>query len=161
MLCGKQCTWLFTQLLLIALLPFLIARWPVGLPISVLEAWCLIINVFASWPSRSCDFVFVRPFQIKIYLSLLPVLVPCGERTKPHRSSPYYWASVWQNLQSDMGAQQRHQPGHPPSLIRVFAVYMKKAWVLPTERTVNTLIRLGGYWLDWAFSYLSADKVLC
>ena len=37
------------------------------------------------------------------------------------------------------------QPGHPPSLVRVFAVHMKKAWVqLPIERTVKTLIRLGG-----------------
>ena len=35
------------------------------------------------------------------------------------------------------------QPGHPPSLIRVFAVRRKKAWVIsyPTERTAKTLIR--------------------
>ena len=34
------------------------------------------------------------------------------------------------------------QPGHPHSLIRVFAVRMKKAWDL--ERRAKTLIRLGG-----------------
>ena len=34
------------------------------------------------------------------------------------------------------------QPGYPPSLIRVFAVRMKKYWVL--KRTANTLIRQGG-----------------
>ena len=33
------------------------------------------------------------------------------------------------------------QPGHPPSLIRVFAVRMKKAWVL--SFSLRTLIRLG------------------
>ena len=33
------------------------------------------------------------------------------------------------------------EPGHPPCLIRVFAVRMKK---LPIERLANTLIRLGG-----------------
>ena len=42
--------------------------------------------------------------------------------------------------------QDSDQPGHPTSLLRVFAVHMKKAWVLsyPTESTVKTLIRLGG-----------------
>ena len=36
-------------------------------------------------------------------------------------------------------------PGHPPSLIRIFAVRLKKPGgpLLPTERTAKTLIRLG------------------
>ena len=37
------------------------------------------------------------------------------------------------------------QPGHPPSLIRVFAVCMKKAWVL--SYPMSTQQRL---WSDWA-----------
>ena len=37
------------------------------------------------------------------------------------------------------------QPGHPPSLIRVFAVRMKKAWVL--SYPLSTQQRL---WSDWA-----------
>ena len=37
------------------------------------------------------------------------------------------------------------QPGHPPSLIRVFAVRMKKAWVLSYP-----LSTLGRLWSDWA-----------
>ena len=37
------------------------------------------------------------------------------------------------------------QPGHPPSLIRVFAVRMKKAWVL--SYPLSAWRRL---WLDWA-----------
>ena len=42
-------------------------------------------------------------------------------------------------------SEDSDQPGHSPSLIRVFAVRMKKAWVLsPIERTAKTLIRLGG-----------------
>ena len=41
------------------------------------------------------------------------------------------WASTWQNQQSDCApSEDSDQPGHPPSLIRVFAVRMKKAWVL-------------------------------
>ena len=42
-------------------------------------------------------------------------------------------------------AQRRtDQPGHPPSLIRVFAVCMKKAWVLSYQ-----LIAQRRLWSDW------------
>ena len=37
------------------------------------------------------------------------------------------------------------QPGHPPSLIRVFAVRMKKAWVLSYPLSVKRRL-----WSDWA-----------
>ena len=42
-------------------------------------------------------------------------------------------------------SEDSDQPGHPPSLIRVFAVGMKKAWVL--SYTLSALRRL---WPDWA-----------
>ena len=42
-------------------------------------------------------------------------------------------------------SEDSDQPGHPPSLIRVFAVRMKKAWVLSYSLSAQqTLIRLGG-----------------
>ena len=50
--------------------------------------------------------------------------------------SPIYgldskWAATCQNQQSDRApSADSDQPWHPPSLIRVFAVRMKKAWVL-------------------------------
>ena len=54
------------------------------------------------------------------------------------------WASAWQNQQNGCApSKDSGQPGHPPSLIRVFAVCMKKAW-LPSECTAKTLIGLGG-----------------
>ena len=41
------------------------------------------------------------------------------------------WAATWQNQQSDFApSEDSDQPWHPPSLIRVFAVRMKKALVL-------------------------------
>ena len=41
------------------------------------------------------------------------------------------WTATWQNQQSGCApSEDSDQPGHPPSLIRVFAVRMKKAWVL-------------------------------
>ena len=48
------------------------------------------------------------------------------------------------------------QPGHPPSLIRVFAVHMKKQWVL--SYPLSTQQRL---WSDWADrSSLGAQIIL-
>ena len=41
------------------------------------------------------------------------------------------WAASWQNQQSECApSEDTDQPGHPPSLIRVFTVRMKKAWTL-------------------------------
>ena len=43
----------------------------------------------------------------------------------------YMWATKWQNQQNKCApSKDSDQPGHLPSLIRVFAVRMKKAWVL-------------------------------
>ena len=41
------------------------------------------------------------------------------------------WAATWLKQQSDCApSEDSDQPGHLPRLIRVFAVRMKKAWVL-------------------------------
>ena len=59
------------------------------------------------------------------------------------------WAASWQNQQNDCApSEDSDQSGHPPYLIRVFAVHIKKAWVLsyPLSATAKTLIRLGGSW---------------
>ena len=41
------------------------------------------------------------------------------------------WATTLQNQQNDCApSEDSDQPGHLPSLIRVFAVRMKKAWIL-------------------------------
>ena len=52
------------------------------------------------------------------------------------------------------------QPGHPPSLIRVFAVRKKKAWVLSYPfSALRRLIRLGGC-PGWSESLLGAHAIL-
>ena len=52
------------------------------------------------------------------------------------------------------------QPGHPPSLIRVFAVRMKKHWVLSYPLSaLQRLIRLGGC-PSWSESSLGAQTIL-
>ena len=42
-------------------------------------------------------------------------------------------------------SEDSDQPGHPPSLIRVFTVHMKKPWVLSYPLSVQRRL-----WLDWA-----------
>ena len=55
------------------------------------------------------------------------------------------WAPTWQNQQSDCApSENSDQPGNPPSLIGVFAVHMKKAWVLSYPLSAQ-----GRLWSDW------------
>ena len=55
------------------------------------------------------------------------------------------WASSWQNQQNDCAASEdTDQPGHPPSLIRVFAVRMKEDWVLNYPMSAQRR-----FWSDW------------
>ena len=42
-------------------------------------------------------------------------------------------------------SEDSDQPGHPPSLIRVFAVHMKKPWVLSYPLSAQRRL-----WSDWA-----------
>ena len=56
------------------------------------------------------------------------------------------WAASWQNIQNECApSEDSDQPGHPPSLIRVFAVRMKKAWVLSYPLSAQRRL-----WSDWA-----------
>ena len=55
------------------------------------------------------------------------------------------WAATRQNQQHDCApSDDSDQPGHPPSLFRVFAVRMKKAWVLSYPLNASK------DWSDWA-----------
>ena len=56
------------------------------------------------------------------------------------------WAASWQNQQKYCApSEDSVQPGHPPSLIRVFAIRMKKAWALSYPLSAQRRL-----WLDWA-----------
>ena len=56
------------------------------------------------------------------------------------------WSATWQNQQSDCApSEDSDQPGHPPSLIRVFIVCMKKAWILSYPLSAQQRL-----WSDWA-----------
>ena len=54
-------------------------------------------------------------------------------------------AATWQNQQNECASSEdSDQPGHTPSLIRVFAVRMKKAWVLCYPLSAQQRL-----WSDW------------
>ena len=56
------------------------------------------------------------------------------------------WAAAWQNQQCGcVPSEDSDQPGHPPSLIRVSAVRMKKSWVLSYPLSEQRRL-----WSDWA-----------
>ena len=66
----------------------------------------------------------------------------------------YNWATTWQNQKKECApSEDSDQPGHPPSLIRVFAVRMKKAWVLSYPLSAQRRL-----WSDWADA--QADLIL-
>ena len=55
------------------------------------------------------------------------------------------WAATWQNQQNECApSEDSDQLGHPPSLIRVFAVCMKKPWVLSYPLSAQRRL-----WSDW------------
>ena len=58
----------------------------------------------------------------------------------------HIWATTWQNQQSECApSEDSDQPGHPPSLIRVFAVCMKKPLALSYPMSSQRKL-----WSDWA-----------
>ena len=65
------------------------------------------------------------------------------------------WAATQRNQQSDcVPSENTDQPGHLPSLIRVFAVRMKEAWAL--SYPLSAQLRLRSDWAD-----AQADLSLC
>ena len=66
------------------------------------------------------------------------------------------WGATCQNQQSDCApSEDSAQPGHPPSLIRVFVVRMKKSWVLSYPLSSQ---RFGGC-PGWSESSLGAQSL--
>ena len=62
--------------------------------------------------------------------------------------------SITTNKMACTPSEDSDQPGHPPCLIRVFAVRMKKAWVLSYPLSAQQRL-----WSDWVDA--QADLSLC
>ena len=75
-------------------------------------------------------------------------MVPPPISTEDHYRSPDYWAEPPHDKTNKMACapikDSDFQTGHPPSLIKVFAVRMKKAWVLSYPMSAQRRL-----WSDW------------
>ena len=86
--------------------------------------WCRCDLIF-SISSEFCQVWMTNVSNMMQILCFTP-LIDCNWKV-----SSYIWAASWQTQKSDCApSKDSDQPGHPPSLIRVFAVRMKKHWTL-------------------------------
>ena len=78
------------------------------------------------------------------------------QRKKERKKERVYfdkWAASWKNQENGMCAQRRLRSAWaPPSLIRVFTVRMKKAWVLIYPLSAHQRL-----WSDWAHLLLKRN----
>ena len=89
-----------------------------------------------------------------------------GQPVAQHRQTSFFYLTSlaskkkvhMSRLVTCAPSEDSEQPGHPPSLIRVFAVRIKKAWVLSYPlSSQRRLIRLGGC-PGWSESSLGAQS---
>ena len=96
--------------------------------------------------SQSLDYVVSRVWKHGLQITDKPNFLQQVGQQSVNVFFENMWAVSWQNQQSEYApSEDSDQPGHPPSLIRAFAVCMKKPWVLSYPlSTQRRLIRLGG-----------------
>ena len=91
--------------------------------------------------SRICNIIIM---MYNFLWTKICILLDCYHSLLNHHK--YIWAATWPNHQNDCApSEDSDQPGHPPSLIRVFAVRMKKAWILSYPLSAHRRL-----WSDWA-----------
>ena len=110
------------------------------------------------WPSEPGMFICILPMDIIKLTRILDIKKSCRVQILCEQKV-WKWAATWQNQQSECApSEDSDQPGHPPSLIRVFTVRMKKPWVLSYPLSAQRrLIRLGGC-PGWSESSLGAHS---
>ena len=74
--------------------------------------------------------------DIYLFLRWIPNEPRCAIFQPPHNKT---------NTMESAPSEDSDQPGHPPSLIRVFVVRIKKAWVLSYSLSAQRRL-----WSDWA-----------
>ena len=76
----------------------------------------------------------------------LALLVVLKKAQRTYTTCYINWAASWQNQQNECApSEDSDQPWHPPSLIRVFAVRMKKFCTLSYPLSAQRRL-----WADWA-----------
>ena len=86
---------------------------------------------------------FCKLSEFLIMQHSITIIVFCAKWHPEHTWD--IWAATWQDQQSECApSEDSDHPGHPPSLIRVFTVRMKKAWVLSYQLSAQRR-----FWSDW------------
>ena len=111
------------------------------------------------WPSFCIQYTTNLTYIISPYTFLVSVYkiwfgYSLYGKAGYHHKKTYEPAHDKTNKMACAPSEDSDQPGHPPSLIRVFAICVKKAWVL--SYPLSTLQRL---WSDCADA--QADLILC
>ena len=101
---------------------------------------------FYFWPiANDNSFLITLIYCLSMWTNILPRLNNT-ETFGKETSIQMIWAATWQNQQSECApSEDSDQPRHPPSLIRVFAVRVQKAWVLRYPWSAQRRL-----WSGWA-----------
>ena len=99
---------------------------------------------------HQCSQVHVGIFQITPLIFYLTGFASC-KWNEPHHDKTSNMACA--------SSKDSDQPGHPPSLIRIFAVCLKKAWVLSYPLSAQRRLTNLGRCLGWSESSLGAHAI--
>ena len=118
---------------------------------SFRRRWCRHGRTWLKWCENWCNIIKQSQQSVAyVILNTHKSQSASGWVCKIH-----IWAGTRQNQQSQCApSEDSDQPGHLPTLIRVFAVRMKKAWVLSYPLSAQRRLRS-----DWADA--QADLSLC
>ena len=106
------------------------------------------LNLATSWITVYYITYYIGTISMELFRQKKPVKGMTCKRYELrhfiHMSS--IWASAQQNHKMPFApSEDSDQPGHPPSLITVFAVRTKKAWFLSYPLSAQRR-----FWSDWA-----------
>ena len=91
-------------------------------PSAAVWSWSTLFSqtCLSEYLGSALLYVWPKTFYICIYLILFSWKV---------HGQKIMWATSWQNQQNEcVPSEDSDQPGHPPSLIRVFAVHSMGSW---------------------------------
>ena len=125
--------------------------------------WGFINQNYVVWPIFFLVNVFIA-LRGTNFLSLFAFIAAGAVPILDHQVADLsadrgIWAATWQNQQCGCApSNDSDQPGHPPSLIKVFAVRMKKAWVLSYPLSAKRRLFRLGWCPGWSKPSLGAHS---
>ena len=131
-------------------------RWLPTLSTVPTSFMCNTVYVYITiWPITKCNIIATSVFKLASATQSYAKICRYLSTVHLYGKYNYIWAASWQtNKMACAPSEDSDQPGHPPSLIRVFAVRLKKARLLSYTWSAQRKL-----WSDWAGA--QADLSLC